>query len=70
MKVTLIGTLLPIKGLRSYFQELIKSLFKNIEVKFIGFKNLYPDFLYRSTTKVDYENYKTPDIKMQKSEIF
>jgi len=63
MKITLIGTLPSIKGLSPYYQELIKSLFKNIEVEFIRFKKLYPDFLYPGATKVDYENYKTPEIK-------
>ncbi|MBA7656130.1 hypothetical protein ES703_64044 [subsurface metagenome] len=46
MKVILVYSLSLIKSLRSYCQELIKSLFKNIEVKFIGFKKLYPEFLY------------------------
>lgn len=63
MKVTLIGILSPIKGLSLYCQELIKSLPKNIEVEFIGFRKLYPDFLYPSATKIDDENYKTPEIK-------
>lgn len=52
MKVTLIGTLPSIKGLSPYCQELLKSLSKNIEVEFIGFKKLYPDFLYPKGTKV------------------
>lgn len=58
MKVTLIGTLLPIKGLSPYCQELLKSLSKNIEVEFIAFKKLYPNFLYPSGTKVEDKNYK------------
>lgn len=44
--VTLIGTLPPLKGISPYCQELLKSLSKNIEVEFIGFKKLYPDFWY------------------------
>ena len=63
MKVTLIGTLPPIKGLSPYCQELLKSLSKNIEVEFIGFKKLYPDFLYPGGTRVKDNNYKTPEIK-------
>ena len=58
MKVTLIGTLLPIKGLSPYCQELLKSLSKNIEVEFIAFKKLYPNFLYPGGTKVEDKNYK------------
>jgi len=53
MKVTLIDTLLPIKGLSSYCQELFKSLSKRVEFEFIGFKKLYPDFLYPARKKVD-----------------
>lgn len=58
MKVTLIGTLPPIKGLSPYCQELLKSLSKNIEVEFIAFKKLYPNFLYPGGTKVEDKNYK------------
>jgi len=50
--VTLIGTLPPIKGLSPYCNELLKSLSKNIKTEFIGFKKLYPDFLYPGGTKV------------------
>jgi len=63
MKVTLIGTLPSIKGLSPYCQELLKSLSKNIEVEFIGFKKLYPDFLYPGGTRVKDNNYKTSEIK-------
>ncbi|GAH33224.1 unnamed protein product, partial [marine sediment metagenome] len=63
MKVTLIGTLPPIKGLSPYCQELLKSLSENIEVEFIGFKKLYPDFLYPGGTRVKDNNYKNPEIK-------
>ncbi|NAT10286.1 hypothetical protein C4E22_01825 [ANME-1 cluster archaeon AG-394-G06] len=45
-KVTMIGTLPPIKGLSPYCLELLKSLSKHIFVEFINFKKLYPDFLY------------------------
>lgn len=63
MKVTLISTLPPIKYISPYCQELLKSLSKNIEVEFIGFKKLYPDFLYPGGTIVKDNNYKTPEIK-------
>ena len=69
MKATLIGTLPPIKGISPYCLELLKSLSKNIEVEFIGFKKLYPDFLYPGGTKVidkDYGVYKTKWKKKQK----
>jgi len=41
MKATLIGTLPPIKGISPYCLELLKSLSKNIEVEFIGFKKVH-----------------------------
>lgn len=63
MKATLIGTLPPIKGISPYCLELLKSLSKNIEVEFIGFKKLYPDFLYPGGTKIEDKDYKVPEIK-------
>lgn len=62
-KTTLIGTLPPIKGISPYCNELLNSLSKSIEVEFIGFEKLYPDFLYPGGTKIDDTNYKTPEIK-------
>lgn len=54
MKTTLIGTLPPIKGLSPYCTELLKALSKQVNVEFIGFKSLYPDFLYPGgTTSMD-----------------
>lgn len=58
MKVTLIGTLPQIKSLSPYCQGLIKSLSKKLEVEFIAFKKLYPNFLYPGGTKVEDKNYK------------
>ena len=63
MKITLIGTLPPIKGLSPYCLELVNALSKKAEVEFIGFKNLYPDFLYPGGTKMEDPNYKNPEIK-------
>jgi len=45
-KVTLIGTLPPIKGISPYCKDLLTSLSKHVPVEFIGFKKIYPDFLY------------------------
>jgi len=58
-KITLIGTLPPIKGISPYCLELLKSLSKNIEVEFIGFKKLYPDFLYPGGSKIKNKGYKS-----------
>lgn len=60
--VTIIGTLPPIKGLSPYCLELLKSLSKSIETEFIGFKKLYPDFVYPGGTKIIDKNYKMPEI--------
>lgn len=54
--VTLIGTLPPIKGISPYCQELLESLSKKVKVEFIGFKKLYPDFLYPGGTAVEDSN--------------
>lgn len=62
-KVTLIGTLPPLKGISPYCQELLKSLSEKTEVEFIGFKKLYPDFLYPGGTKIKDENYRIPEIE-------
>lgn len=65
--VSLIGTLPPIKGLSPYCQELLKSLTKSIETEFIGFKKLYPEFLYPGGTKIVSGYYHTP--KLQNADI-
>ncbi len=65
MKVTLIGTLPPIKGISPYCLELVNALSKKVEVEFIGFKELYPEFLYPGGTKMggSYKLPETGDIK-------
>jgi len=60
MKVTLIGTLPPIKGISPYCMELLKSISQKAEVEFIGFKKLYPDFLYPGGTAVADKSYSIP----------
>jgi glycosyltransferase involved in cell wall biosynthesis len=66
LRVTFIGTLPPIKGMSPYCLELVTELSKYAEVEFIGFKKLYPDFLYPGGTKVDDDSYKTPAIENMK----
>jgi len=46
MKVTMIGTLPPIKGISAYCSELINSLSDELHIEFFSFKKLYPEFLY------------------------
>ena len=57
--VTLIGTLPPLKGISPYSHELLNALSNDILVEFIGFKKLYPDFLYPGGTKVKDKTYKS-----------
>jgi len=49
--VTLIGTLPPLKGNAYYCSTLAKELSKEINVQFIAFKKLYPNFLYHGGVK-------------------
>jgi len=46
MKITLIGTLPPIKGISEYCIEQVNSLSKKMKIDFINFKSIYPEFLY------------------------
>lgn len=63
MKVTMIGTLPPIKGISPYCTELLKVLSKNVEVEFIGFKSIYPNFLYPGGTTFQDDKYEMPKIE-------
>ena len=51
MKITLIGTLQPIKALSPYCYHLADALSKKIDVEFINFKSILPGFLYFGGTK-------------------
>ena len=51
MKVTIVGTLPPIKGISEYCIEQANSLSKKAEIEFINFKSIYPEFLYPGGTK-------------------
>lgn len=62
MKVTLIGTLPPIKGISPYCLDLLKSISNKADIEFIGFNKIYPEFLYPGGTKVIDESYKTPNL--------
>jgi len=55
MKITMIGTLPPQKGISFYCADLLESLKKknSIKIEFIGFKKLYPAFLYKGGEKID-----------------
>ena len=52
-RVTLIGTLPPIKGLSPYCSGLASALAEETQLEFIGFRSLYPSFLYPGGTQTD-----------------
>ena len=58
MKITLIGTLPPIKALSPYCYHLAEALSKIIELEFINFKSIVPEFLYPGGTKEKKSYYK------------
>ena len=53
LKVTLVGTLPPIKGVSPYCLALARSLEGHVSLEFLGFRSLYPDFLYPGGTRTD-----------------
>lgn len=66
MKITLVGTLPPIKGISEYCIEQTRSLSKKVDVEFINFKSIYPEFLYPGGTKeFDPEFIIQPNKKLQ-----
>ena len=66
MKITLIGTLPPIKALSPYCYHLTDALSKKINVKFINFNNLLPNFWYcggfKEKKSYSFKNFKTLNI--------
>lgn len=53
MKVTMYGILPPFKALSDYCNYLSNSVSKKINVEFISYKKLYPDFIYPDKFKRD-----------------
>lgn len=51
MKIDLIGTLPPIKALSPYCFHLATALSEKVDLDFISFKSIIPDFLYGGGTK-------------------
>ena len=62
-RVTIIGTLPPIKGLSPYCQGLVSSLSGSVQIEFIGFKKLYPDLLYPGETVIKGAGSRRPQIE-------
>ncbi len=59
IKISMLSTLPPIKGISDYTLGLIQALSKKCEIDFYGFKSIYPEFLYPGSTKT---NKKEPQI--------
>ncbi len=57
----MISTLPPVKGISPYTQELCTELAKHVKIDFIGFKQIYPEFLYPGGTRIP--GAKAPRIK-------
>ena len=64
MKISMISTLPPIKGLSPYTLGLVKELSKSYEIDFYGFKKIYPEFLYPSVTKTKEKQPKINNVKV------
>lgn len=64
MKISMISTLPPTKGLSPYTLSLVQELSKKCEVEFYGFKSLYPNFLYTGGTKTNEKEPKIKNIKI------
>jgi len=62
-RISMIGTLPPIKGVSDYCIELSQSMSKYIDVDFISFKKIYPEFLYPGGTKDTDKNFKIEENK-------
>ncbi|MEK6958079.1 MAG: glycosyltransferase family 4 protein [archaeon] len=60
-KVTLLGTLPPIKGISDYCIEQTRTLGERINVVFLNFKAIYPEFLYPGSTKEDDPSFRVPE---------
>lgn len=67
MKISMISTLPPIKGLSPYTLGLVKELSKKCEIDFFGFKSLYPEFLYPGGTKTNEKEPKFRNLNINNS---
>jgi len=62
MKVTLIGTLPPTKALSPYCYHLADALSKKIDLEFLSFKHILPNFMYCGGAK-EKKSYKISNFK-------
>ena len=68
-EITILSTLPPIIGLSPYTKGLVEELCKNTKINFLGFKHIYPKFLYpgklldeSSTSLEEHENLKIRNV--------
>jgi len=67
MKISMLSTLPPTKGLSPYTLNLVKDLSKKCEINFYGFKSIYPEFLYPGGTKTDEKEPKIKNVNIDNS---
>lgn len=69
IKVALVGSYPPIRGISPYCAELAEALSKYLNVLFISFKHIYPSFLYPDGLNQFDTSYKTKtnsDVKVKR----
>ncbi len=64
MKISMLSTLPPIKGMSPYTLDLVHELSKSCEIDFYGFKSIYPEFLYPGGTKTNEEQPKIKNVNI------
>ena len=64
MKISMLSTLPPIKGISDYTSGLVEELSKKCEIDFYGFKSIYPEFLYPGGTKSDKKEPKIENLNI------
>ena len=65
MRISMISTLPPIKGLTPYTLTLVKALAERVEIDFFGFKALYPEFLYPGGTRTQDPEPVIPNVRIR-----
>jgi glycosyltransferase involved in cell wall biosynthesis len=66
MKISMLGTLPPLKGISYYCWQLSKALAVKIDLEFFTFSHLYPEFLYPGGTKAPETHADPADLKSAK----
>ncbi|KPL01448.1 MAG: hypothetical protein AMK75_04875, partial [Planctomycetes bacterium SM23_65] len=61
MKVTMVGTLPPIKGVSDYCIQQTEVLSRRLDVDFVNFSHIYPERLYPGGTKETDETFQRRD---------